>query len=1025
MSYSSKLQESKQKVYKHAVATKILDLMDKLRLDDNEDSSRRWIWELMQNAKDVAHLGSPISLAIDFRTNDGTRVVEFKHNGKPFSMDNITFLIEQVSTKDRDKQDGTRPTTTGKFGTGFLTTHLLSEKVEIEGVIKEPDEPYRKFNIVLDRTGRSTDEMMTSLDNSLLALENVDAQQTFDDYSPDDFNTVFRYILDRDGVHVAEKGLDDLRQSLIFTLVFLPEIRFIDIVHENTRYELSDTVVQAGDDIKVYTIVKRNPDGVSETKIAVLTKNGTSIAVEINYENGRIGLRGINSLVPRLFCDFPLVGSEDFPFPVVINSSSFNPNEPRNGIYLTDRPDARIVENKSIMTQAVELYISLLEYASGNNWDEIYVLAMLPNLKVKEWMSRTWVQDQVIDPIRAKLLRTPIVDTVTNDRISILDDDGKTNAWFPSAGKQEHRHRIWDLANVWIPTRLPRRRDIDIWYGIIWSECGKLSVDVLSVNISNKRNLADLGADLVEGSNPLDWLNSYFELLNMEDEYLNDIANDKFAVIPNQHGEFRKKSELMQDGEIEEELKNVLAILEEDPRGYLNHKDIRPGKLKYPVKSQDNVIEDINRIITQMENTRIGEACDYLITLYSDDKQFPPERESLFHFCTRVFPDSVNAKRYIGKWSKGIWQEVDRLETRRIVQAISETENIENLTYKLHFNSTSTCLEWLNTLVSFLTRHRFGHLLNQEESPILPNQHGFFVIKDELFLDGEIDEELKEICADLGHDLRGELLDASIYLDLSNTRTVTDWDVSEEIRRLVTPKFGEFPRSSETRRIFKQLYLWLTKNKQKAETLFSDLYANKHKFYDDDEVAESIQKAEVYSEIMNEFGVETVDDLREILQNHSTQIHVHAQSQITQETLISLGVTSADELEKALADKELAAQFTHITTPTVEMFLYVQGLIDRAKKNVIEHLVRHPDYDCSELEELAPTVIGGIKKDGLMIHVVVRPSDNGEVIVYYSSEKDTLDYANAELWTDNGVDEPLHLTLGKILKKTGINRIPV
>ena len=73
----------------------------------------------------------------------------------------------------------------------------------------------------------------------------------------------------------------------------------------------------------------------------------------------------------------------------------------------------------------------------------------------------------------------------------------------------------------------------------------------------------------------------------------------------------------------------------------------------------------------------------------------------------------------------------------------------------------------------------------------------------------------------------------------------------------------------------------------------------------------------------------------------------------------------------------------------------------------------------------ATTVLGGIKKDGLMIHIVIRPSDNGEVIVYYSSEKDTLAYENAELWIDNGIDSPEHLTLGKILKKTGINRIPV
>jgi hypothetical protein len=84
-----------------------------------------------------------------------------------------------------------------------------------------------------------------------------------------------------------------------------------------------------------------------------------------------------------------------------------------------------------------------------------------------------------------------------------------------------------------------------------------------------------------------------------------------------------------------------------------------------------------------------------------------------------------------------------------------------------------------------------------------------------------------------------------------------------------------------------------------------------------------------------------------------------------------------------------------------------------------------PNYDCTEMEELATTVIGGIKKDGLSLHIVIRPSDNGEVIVYYSSEKDTLDYENAELWIDNGKEQPKHLTLGKILKTTGINKIPV
>ncbi len=108
MSYNSKIEQSRNKVYHHAIATKILDLVDKLRLDENENSSRRWVWELMQNAKDVAHDDIGVSIEINFEENGQEGFLEFKHNGKPFSVDNITFLIEQVSTKERKTKENVK-----------------------------------------------------------------------------------------------------------------------------------------------------------------------------------------------------------------------------------------------------------------------------------------------------------------------------------------------------------------------------------------------------------------------------------------------------------------------------------------------------------------------------------------------------------------------------------------------------------------------------------------------------------------------------------------------------------------------------------------------------------------------------------------------------------------------------------------------------------------------------------------------------------------------------------------------------
>jgi len=105
--------------------------------------------------------------------------------------------------------------------------------------------------------------------------------------------------------------------------------------------------------------------------------------------------------------------------------------------------------------------------------------------------------------------------------------------------------------------------------------------------------------------------------------------------------------------------------------------------------------------------------------------------------------------------------------------------------------------------------------------------------------------------------------------------------------------------------------------------------------------------------------------------------------------------------------------------------MIVQGLIHRSKENVLAYLRKDQRYDITDWEEMAPTIIGGVRKMGQPVYIVVRPSDKGEVIIYYSSERDTLEQPNAELWIDDGEIPPRHLTLGKILKTTGINRIPI
>ena len=118
-------------------------------------------------------------------------------------------------------------------------------------------------------------------------------------------------------------------------------------------------------------------------------------------------------------------------------------------------------------------------------------------------------------------------------------------------------------------------------------------------------------------------------------------------------------------------------------------------------------------------------------------------------------------------------------------------------------------------------------------------------------------------------------------------------------------------------------------------------------------------------------------------------------------------------------------EFFHTSKADYKSLKYAEKIIVRAVFNVLNHLQIIPEYDCTHAFKLASSIIGGITKNGNEITVVARPSDGGEVLPYYSSEFDVLEYVDAEFWCEDGINTPKQITLGQLLKKTGINRIPI
>lgn len=143
----------------------------------------------------------------------------------------------------------------------------------------------------------------------------------------------------------------------------------------------------------------------------------------------------------------------------------------------------------------------------------------------------------------------------------------------------------------------------------------------------------------------------------------------------------------------------------------------------------------------------------------------------------------------------------------------------------------------------------------------------------------------------------------------------------------------------------------------------------------------------------------------------------------TAQALASMGITNAIEFEKAI---KVNPNLFHNSTPTQEMYDAAQRLINRATVNIEAYLKTLDDYSCEDIEKTAPTILGGIVKNGQEISIVARPSDDGMIVIgYYDSEIPVLELDGSELWYEDGKTEPKHLTLGKLLNNTKITRIPL
>ena len=551
--------------------------------NNRQEVLTRWVWELLQNARDTSP-GAEDSLTT--LVNYDSQEVVFLHNGSPFKEREIAHLIYHGSTKIEDAG------TIGQYGSGFLTTHLLSPAIDISGRVESGE----WFEFRIDRRATSVDDLRQAMDEA--AANFNPSLKTPAEKLPDGFTTRFRYPMVGHAADVVEDGLKTLIQCAPLVVSFNSEFSSIRVNSREVQTQF--TVVgreklRAGE-IEKITVAESHNGHQQSRQYLVAKGKVASVAIPTSHANGYEECLALGD-VPRLFLGFPLVGTQNFCFPAIINSLRFTPTEERDGVYLGQNMDAANrgnQENQLIIEEACDLLVGLLEFTASSGYRNIHLLAKVPPVQSQRGLNLSWLRETLNGQLIRSLKQTPAVRTGGEGLLS------PEEARFPYAGDELGVLPLWELLSEWSETngRMPIQSEAVGWYHAVKSWARVTDQDALSgdevidirklaagidANVRNGENLGnlnDLQGLLLPNSDAIEWLNKVHHYIN--DNNLRGQV-DGFHIVPDQESWLDKLSSLYRDLGIAGELKDIAELLDKKIRQEL--RDVRltavadlPGK---------------------------------------------------------------------------------------------------------------------------------------------------------------------------------------------------------------------------------------------------------------------------------------------------------------------------------------------------------------------------------------------------------------------------------------------------------------
>ncbi len=519
----------------------------------------RWPFELLQNALDAGPSSGNAAVTIRIM-RDASKVV-FEHNGAPFTSEELAALLSGGSSKEFESE-----ITTGRFGTGFLVTHVLSENTTISGVLNV-GEGCERFVLRLDRSG-DEDSILSNIHECSDAI--LSAERATDLIGLP--SARFEYFTD-DTDGSFQKGLESLREALPYLFSTRPTLGQVSFEISGAEREVwvgGGVVFEPLEEgnAAVRSICIEGPEQKATLAAYRFTtkQEATASAIVLTDRDGDVRRVLLpKPTAPRIFREYPIRGSGFVPIELVLDGK-FEPDQERVRISMNEADKALIAEGLSAAVIAIK-------YATSHKWKGGHLLGRTKKpataFDTTNANEPLWWAEQ-LSSFATRVAQLPIINCGSRFLPAI---DSGDHDWFadfviprlsPASAEIETAiDRMWPLleaADDLAPPVLGLAAD---WTEIAegWHDLGlKLGRVTLTELLGYvTEDVAALG-DLRVTGEPSDWLATFLDVVGECWQRRGSVdISILSSALPNQENQLTTLSSLSRDRNIPERLKEHIA----------------------------------------------------------------------------------------------------------------------------------------------------------------------------------------------------------------------------------------------------------------------------------------------------------------------------------------------------------------------------------------------------------------------------------------------------------------------------------